>query len=328
MPGKPFQSKLKPYEDEIYRLLREGRGYRGASAFLNEKYLLGISHNALFSYVKAKSRSQKMTGKMFYDGLDADLRDSLMKQVVAVWTHDSTAIEGNTLTLGETVKVLEFGLTINGKPLKDHQEVYGHARAIEIIQEMLHLSKIRERHLFDLHAAIMPSVPLDVQKPVGEWKREYNGTTGVLKGKVEYLEYSAPADVPFLMKRWLECFNGLPRYCRDRDEAISAYSRVHMVFVRIHPFFDGNGRMARLLANIPVLRSGFPPIVLSPERRMEYIDILWNSQASLGKLARDGELLPEHKSIGQFNEFLAQEWKNTADLVEAARKLQDSRKRS
>ncbi len=326
MPGKPYQSKLKPYEKEIYELLRKGRGYRGVCSFLNDKYQLGISHNALFSFVKAKSRLQKKPEKMFYEGLDSDLRDSLMKQIIAVWTHDSTAIEGNTLTLGETAKVLELGLTINGKPLKDHQEVYGHAKAIDLIQKMLDVREIREKHLFDLHTAVMPSVPVDVQNPVGDWKREYNGTTGVIKDKVEYLEYSAPADVPFLMKRWMEGFNGLPRHSRDRDEAIDAYAWAHMLFVRIHPFFDGNGRMARLLANIPVLRSGFPPIVLSPERRAEYIDILWNSQISLGKLERNGELLPKHRSIEQFKEFISQEWKNTIDLVDATRKMQEKRK--
>ncbi len=123
----------------------------------------------------------------------------------------------------------------------------------------------------------------------------------------------------------MEGFNRLPRHCRDRDEAIDAYSWVHMVFVRIHPFFDGNGRMARLLANVPVLRSGFPPIVLSPEKRAEYIDILWNNQVSLGKLERNGELLPPHSSIRRFKKLLSKEWKNTIDLVDDARKMQEKR---
>jgi Fic family protein len=69
----------------------------------------------------------------FLQNLDNDIRDALLKQLRNLWTHTSTAIEGNTLTLGETAFVLEEGLTISGKPLKDQQEVVGHARAIDLI---------------------------------------------------------------------------------------------------------------------------------------------------------------------------------------------------
>jgi Fic family protein len=325
MPGKPYQSKLKPYEAELYKLIGNGRSYRDIAASLNGKYNLGISHNAIFSFVKAKSRQQKIPGRMFYEGLDADIRNSLMKQIIAVWTHDSTAIEGNTLTLGETVQVLELGLTINGKSLKDHQEVYGHARAIDLMQKMLTGKEIIEEHLFELHRTIMPMVPVDVQNPVGEWKKDYNGTTGMSGDKIKYIEYAAPQDVPFLMKRWMDGFNRLPHCCPDQSAAVDAYAWAHMVFVRIHPFFDGNGRMARLLANIPVLRSGFPPIVLSPESRGRYIEILWKNQLSLGRLERKDDLLPSHSSVREFKDLLIHEWKNTTELVEEAVIKQEQR---
>lgn len=65
--------------------------------------------------------------------LDRDIRQSLLHQIRDLWTHTSTALEGNILTLGETKFVIEEGLTVAGKPLKDHQEVMGHARAIELI---------------------------------------------------------------------------------------------------------------------------------------------------------------------------------------------------
>ena len=134
-PGKPFRSKLQPFEEELYELLARGTSYRKIAEILNERHSLGISHNAVHSFVKASSRRHRLRPR-FYDGLDADLRDGLIKQIVALWTHDSTAIEGNTLTLGETAQVLELGLTISGKALKDHEEVYGHARAIELIRQL------------------------------------------------------------------------------------------------------------------------------------------------------------------------------------------------
>ena len=62
-----------------------------------------------------------------------DLHQSLLSQIRELWTHTSTALEGNTLTLGETKFVIEEGLTVSGKPLQDHQEVMGDARAIELI---------------------------------------------------------------------------------------------------------------------------------------------------------------------------------------------------
>ena len=73
----------------------------------------------------------------FPHALDNDLRKALLIQLRNLWTHTSTAIEGNTLTLGETAFVLEEGLTISGKPLKDHEEVVGHARAIDLVYDLV-----------------------------------------------------------------------------------------------------------------------------------------------------------------------------------------------
>ncbi len=121
MPGKPFQSKLKPYEDELFAMLDAGRSFRQVALELNRNHGLGVTHNAVFAF--AKSRRKRRGARLFYEGLSPDIRDQLLKQVAAVWTHDSTAIEGNSLTLGDTVKVLELGLTISGKSLREHQEV-------------------------------------------------------------------------------------------------------------------------------------------------------------------------------------------------------------
>jgi len=71
----------------------------------------------------------------FLKNLDSDLKSALMAQLRDLWTHTSTAIEGNTLTLGETKFVIEEGLTVSGKPLKDHQEVVEHARAIDLVDQ-------------------------------------------------------------------------------------------------------------------------------------------------------------------------------------------------
>lgn len=264
-------------------------------------------------------------GRLFYHGFDRDIKETLLKQMCAVWTHDSTSIEGNTLTLGETFKVLELGLTIQGKPLREHQEVYGHAQAIELIYGMLSKGAIGESEVFDLHKAVMPLVAADIMNPVGGWKREYNGATGLVDGRVKYMEYAAPERVATLMAGWMKRFNELLKKSKSGGDVLDAYLWAHISFVRIHPFFDGNGRMARLLANLPVLLGGEPPIVLPKEARERYIGLLWEYQSYCGLVERGDEPLVEHEALGQFREILLEGWQVTRGLVAEARERQEER---
>jgi Fic family protein len=318
MPGKPYQSKLLPYADELAAMRQAGMSYREIADDLNRKHGLNVTHNAVFSFTKTRS-VRSVSQPLFFEGLPTDLRDQLVKQIAAVWTHDSTAIEGNTLTLGETVKVLELGLTINGKSLREHQEVYGHARAIDLVYRMIRQSKVGDDDLFSLHRAVMDKTAMDILNPVGDWKQEFNGTTGAIDGRSVYMEYASPQDVPTLMERWLKEFNKSLDGAYTAQKAIKLYVRAHMGFVRIHPFFDGNGRMARLISNLPVLRGGYPPIVVPREKRSRYIDLLWDYQNSVGKIQLDSILVPPHAAIQQFETLLKEEWRLTVELVEAAR---------
>lgn len=324
MPGKPYQSKLRACHDEIFSLLEAGGSYRAVAEAINRKYGLGVTHNAVFSYVRSR-RPARPGKRLFYDGLAPDIRDALIKQVAAIWTHDSTAIEGNTLTLGETVKVLELGLTISGKSLREHQEVYGHARAIDLIYRMIEQPTVTEQDLFELHRAVMDKTAVDALKPVGNWKQDFNGTTGVVEGKSVYMEYASPSDVPRLMKRWLAFFNGRLDQVGKPADAVRAYAQAHMSFVRIHPFFDGNGRIARLIANLPVLRGGYPPIMIPRERRGEYIEFLWEYQNAVGQIKRNDQFLPPHPAMRSFLIFIREEWTPTVKLVEEARRRDAAR---
>ena len=318
MPGKPFQSKLKPYEAELRKILSSGGGFRGAAAEINRRHGLNVSHNAVFSFLKNRP-APRAERRLFYEGLPTDIRDQLLKRLAAEWTHESTAIEGNKLTLGETVKILELGLTIGGKPLRDHQEVYGHARAIDLIYEMVGRALTRE-DLFALHRAVMPLSAVDSLNPLGDWKKDFNGTTGVVDGKSFYMEYAAPGDVPRLMDRWLIDFNKT-RPINRPAQAVAAYVRTHMIFVRIHPFFDGNGRMARLIANLPVLAAGFPPIFVPMSRRSNYIDLLWRYQNAVGRIERGSRLLSPHTALREFESLLLEEWQKSTSLVEEAHQI-------
>ncbi|MEN7973315.1 MAG: Fic family protein, partial [Verrucomicrobiota bacterium] len=161
--------------------------------------------------------------------------------------------------------------------------------------------------------------------PIGHWKREENGTTGMKDGKMVYMEYASPSDTPPLMERWLAGFNQKLNKANTAKQAIEAYAWAHLSFVRVHPFFDGNGRMARLLANLPVLRGGFPPIVIDVADRAHYIELLWSYATHIGTIKRNSEFMPKHENISRFKELLQNNWNETINLVKVARKQQEKR---
>ncbi len=263
----------------------------------------------------------------FMQDLDNDIRDALLAQLRNIWTHTSTAIEGNTLTLGETAFVLEEGLTISGKPLKDHEEVVGHARAIDLVYEFIRRkSDLTEKDLFDLHKAVQTERIVDVYKPVGAWKVEPNSTVIVSGDTQTIFEYASPKDVPELMQGWLALFqNTCKENTASKEAALSAYVCLHVSFVRIHPFWDGNGRMARLIANVPVIRSGYPPIIIPKERRQEYIEALSEYHLSVGPVIARSELLPDVNKLDRFKRFCAESWSQSIRLLDEAHTKQQQR---
>ena len=262
----------------------------------------------------------------FLKNLDGDIRSELKAQLRNLWTHESTSIEGNSLTLGETAFVIEEGLTVSGKPLKDHQEVAGHARAIDLIYDMAHRdSEITEQDIFLLHKAVQTTPVCDFYKPIGHWKKEPNGTTIVDGEKQIFYDYAQPSDVPVLMEKWVEFLNLKCRSTQTPDQAINAYADLNIGFVWIHPFFDGNGRMARLVANLPVLKAGHPPIMIPKLKRQEYILSLSRYSLKAGSPNRNSEVIPVNEALRRFRAFCKKSWSHSSDLVDHARKKQTER---
>ena len=314
--GKPFQSKLAPYEAEVKRLVADGASLRVIAKEMCLRHGFSVSHNAVASFL----RTHRARLRNFLDGIPEGRKQELLKQLKAVWTHDSTAIEGNTLTLGDTMAVLEYGLTVKGKPLKDHQDVVAHAMGVDFIHSILSKGCVEENDVLALHRIVTTEQPNDIYRPVGAWKREDNGTYGEENGKSVYMPYASAADVPKLMAAWIHRFNGFFSPRADESAALDAYIAAHVSFVRIHPFFDGNGRIARLLANLPVLYAGFPPIVIPVEARLDYIRELWSYQRAVGVAGvANADLLPDPARLGNLKKLLGQWWRTTLDLVAEAK---------
>lgn len=264
----------------------------------------------------------------FYDHLDSDIKKILLSQIRNAWTHHSTSLEGNSLTLGETDFILEEGLTIQGKPLKDHNEVYGHAKAIEWIYTQLPPpAPITKQDLFRLHQMVLTELIMDIDQPVGQWKSQSNFTTYIENNKQAWREYPAPQFIDQLMKQWIEMLNTSLNQDLNQAEAMACYADLQLTFVSIHPFFDGNGRMARLLANIPVLKSGFPPIVIPQEDQYRYKLCLSHYQKTITQLEQLSDLndLPQNEERKQFIALCNGYWEETISLLNNANAMQAKR---
>lgn len=261
----------------------------------------------------------------FLRNLDTDLQQSLLKQLRDLWTHTSTAIEGNPLSLGDTKFILDEGLTVSGKSIKDHQEVIGHARAIELIYALIGRD-VTDEDLFALHKAIQTEVVTDIYKPNGAWKVEPNGTYAVDEsGRQLFIEYAAPSEVAALMKEIVTFINTASKSKITLEAAPAIYAKIHAGIAHTHPFWDGNGRIARLVSNIPLLSSGLPPIVIPSEWRREYIDTLARYQRKAGEISAATGAWPMAAELAEFTEFCGKAYEATQRLVVEARKQQQAR---
>lgn len=251
----------------------------------------------------------------FLQGYSEEQQKLLLSQLRDLWTHTSTAIEGNTLSLGDTHFILEEGLTVSGKSLKEHQEVLGHASAIELMYKALDKS-ISEQLCFDLHKAVQTEIIHDIDKPYGAWKVVPNYTYTVDENEQQVsLEYAKPQYVPVLMKSVLDTINASNMSQLSLSSAPKVYAKIHAAIAHIHPFWDGNGRIARLLANVPLLKSGLPPIIIPKEQRRLYIQLLASYELKVGELTPQTGPWPSIAELKNFEQFCIDCYQQTRNLI-------------
>lgn len=215
-----------------------------------------------------------------------DLWPVVEEKLKVAWTCDSNAIEGSSLSFGDTLFFLKEGLTVQGKPLKDFLDARNHADAIEFLFDVVAARRdITEGVLKEINALLLSGVKgtpaLDnhgskVEKPAtpGEYKRLPNH---VLQPDGSIHHYVEPIHVATEMAalcRWIADAEG------TRHPGVIA-AVAHYNMVRIHPFDDGNGRGARILMNLILLKAGFPPAVVKNEDRAAYLDALRQADAGV-----------------------------------------------
>ena len=253
----------------------------------------------------------------FWRELPEAERRALLHDLAIKWTHTSTGIEGNTYTLNETRDFLERGITISGKPLKDHREIDGHKRAIDILLGWLERSELFEPDLFEMHSAVIAQLTSDIQSPVGAWKKDPNFVYARSRtGKPVTIEFTPPELTAELMAEWSQRLAWwLKNPPRRLESALEAFLELHLALVRIHPFFDGNGRMARLLANLPLLKAGFPPLLVPKDKRDEYKQLHTEYDLLACPALSPQTLLLDREASESIRVFLRDAWQPTLDMV-------------
>ena len=183
----------------------------------------------------------------------------LQKHYDVELTFTSNAIEGNTLTLRETAEVIEHGITVGGKSLRDHLEAVDHYDAVLWMRDLAATSAtIDEGTVLELHRRIVARSQPAIAGFYSSLPRRIAGSPVI---------FPNPAKIPDLMQvfgGWLEQAPLDPR----------SVFETHFRLTAIHPFADGNGRTARLLMNLLLIRGGYPPVAVRPEDRKAYLDAL------------------------------------------------------
>ena len=184
------------------------------------------------------------------------------------FTYNSNAIEGNTLSFSETKLVVNEGLTIGGKTLSEHLEAINHKEAIDFIEGLSKQQTITLKDIKDLHYLILKGID---KKNAGVFR---DIEVGVRKSNGKIHKFCEPLKVPQMMQQFVEEFN------KDTNDAITQAAKLHLEFVTIHPFSDGNGRCARLLMNLKLLQNGYPLTIIKVKDRVEYIQAIEQFQQS------------------------------------------------
>lgn len=185
---------------------------------------------------------------------------SLRDKIALEWTYHSNAIEGNTLTLRETKVVLE-GITIGGKSMREHFEAINHRDAILYVEEIVaNEEPLSERQIKDIHALVLKGIE---PQEAGRYRRENVVISGASTTPPDFLH--VPEQMQ-LLQDWYAGTTGM--------NPIARAAELHTRFVEIHPFVDGNGRTGRLLQNLELMKSGYPPAVIRKEDRLRYYDAL------------------------------------------------------
>lgn len=216
------------------------------------------------------------------------LFDNFDKAFEVDYAHNSTAIEGNTLTLIETKVLLEDEISVGNKSLREIYEVVNHNKAFAYVKKCISENKqLDENIVKDIHSILMENILVG-----GVYRNVEVRITGA-KHKPP-----APSEMYYQIKEFFSNINS-----KSDLNPIELAAWTHAEFVKIHPFIDGNGRTSRLIMNYQLLRNEFLPVSINTEDRLEYFNLL-EEYAVNGNLAPFVDFIAKLEEQ-QFDEYLS-----------------------
>lgn len=193
-----------------------------------------------------------------YRPLTPDQSKALKEHFKIGLTYSSNALEGNTLSLIETKVIIEDGLTIGGKSLTEIDEATGHARAYDFIFELITNDKITLADILKIHKLFYQNIDPDNA-----------GSYRIKKVFISGMDVTLPD--PTKIESLMQKLESDLISFKTKLHPIVYAATVHNKFVTIHPFMDGNGRTARLLMNLILIKAGYSITIIPPIFRSEYI---------------------------------------------------------
>lgn len=200
------------------------------------------------------------------------------------WNYHSNRMEGGTLTREETRSVMVDNIEVKGKPFKDVAEMTGHNK---VVLDVLKMSKgeirISEKRMYEIHKAIMHEDDPEKIREIGKWKTLPNE---IINYKNEKNSFAQPSEVAEEVHELLNKTNAeLDKYFANKESKhpLEIAAQFHIDYINIHPFYDGNGRTARILTNILLMACGYPALIIKDDYKRQYYQLLADIQSYGGK---------------------------------------------
>ena len=233
----------------------------------------------------------------------------LRNKFTTEYNFNSNHIEGNTLTYGQTELLLLFGKVSGEGDLKDFVDMKASQVGVEMVKEAVQdksmsltqnfirqLHKILLREDYTVYRELPGGGTTSYTVHAGQYKTRPNS---VITRYGDRFEYASPEETPSLMSDLVDWYNAAEQ--EGTLSPVELAALFHYRYIRIHPFEDGNGRIARLMVNYIMARHGWPMIVIRNRKKAEYLEALHRSDQKIGKVPSDGA----HATIGKITSFLA-----------------------
>ncbi len=259
--------------------------------------------------------------------LTPENRKRLDTKFMLEFNYNSNHLEGNTLTYGQTELLLMFGETSGNATLRDYEEMKAHNVGLEMIkQEAADKERpLSETFIRQLNKTILvenywknattpTGEPTRVEIKAGEYKTRPNS---VITATGETFEYATPEETPALMKDLIAWYN--QEEAKSELSPLELAALLHYRYIRIHPFEDGNGRIARLLVNYVLLRHNCPMVVIRSKDKENYLRVLHQCDVAVGLHPSDGAHA-ELERIEPFVEYMKEQMKRAFEICIKAAK--------